>query len=234
MIIRLKIIVTCLVLSCFYGVNAQKINQFDANGKRTGIWRKNYKSGNLRYTGEFVNGKEKGTFKFYDNRRMVKGPSVIKEFSLNSDIANVKFFTEKGKVKAEGKMKGKHRIGQWKYYFINRKPLSIENYKDGKLDGILKNFYSNGNLTNEVTYINGIKNGISKTYAEDGKLIEKVTYKNGILNGYAEFYDLKGKLLEKGTFINGKRADHDWNYYSEDGSSTTKRKRKTMRVNKSK
>ena len=38
-------------------VNAQKINQFDANKKRTGVWVKYHPNKRIRYTGEFKNGR---------------------------------------------------------------------------------------------------------------------------------------------------------------------------------
>ena len=46
--------------------NAQKINLFDGNNKRTGTWKKYHSNKKIRYTGQFKDGKEFGVFKFYD------------------------------------------------------------------------------------------------------------------------------------------------------------------------
>ena len=58
-----------LFFACFFtseDINAQKINQFNKNKKRTGVWKKYHSNKRIRYIGEFKNGKEIGVFKFYD------------------------------------------------------------------------------------------------------------------------------------------------------------------------
>ena len=65
-----RIFSTALLLAAFFttAAQAQKINQFDANGKRHGVWKKYYddNKNKIRYSGEFKNGKEVGTFNFYE------------------------------------------------------------------------------------------------------------------------------------------------------------------------
>ena len=98
-----------LILICFFGfqsVEAQKINQFNKNKKRTGVWKKYYSNKRIRYVGRFVNGKEVGTFKYYDITTS-KHPTIIKEFSATSDTAKVRFYTLKGKLRSEGLMVGR-------------------------------------------------------------------------------------------------------------------------------
>ena len=103
-----------LFLVCIQYVSAQDVvNQFDADGKRHGVWKKMYEGTNLlRYEGTFLNGKEIGLFKFYKN---IKNKSVLaftKQFNKVNNIAEVKFFDVNGKVVGEGKMKGKVYIGK--------------------------------------------------------------------------------------------------------------------------
>ena len=45
-------------------MKAQKINQFDKNKKRTGIWKKYYSNKRIRYVGRFLN-----TFQEYPPRQ---------------------------------------------------------------------------------------------------------------------------------------------------------------------
>lgn len=207
-----RLFVVSLLFSVFLSTDvvAQKINQFDANGKRTGIWKKHYPNGKIRYEGQFKNGKEVGVFKFYENTASNQ-PHIVKEFT-GSDIATVKFYTPKGKLKVSGKMQGKNRVGKWTYFFSNGKIFSEESYTDGKLDGVLKNYYPNGKVTLEIEYKNGKKNGFSKTYTDDGVLIEEVNYTQGKLQGLAKYYDLKGGLKEQGHYENGIRKGK-WEYY---------------------
>ena len=79
---------------------AQKLNKLDANGKRTGVWKKFYDNGKVRYFGEFKDGKEIGTFKFYSRISSSK-PVIVKMFS--NDTASVKFYDDLSRLKSKGK-----------------------------------------------------------------------------------------------------------------------------------
>ncbi|MEE3999255.1 toxin-antitoxin system YwqK family antitoxin [Tenacibaculum sp. FZY0031] len=222
-----RIFSIALLFSVFFitVAQAQKINKFDANGNRHGVWKKYYDDtkNKIRYSGEFKNGKEVGTFNFYEPNSYGI-PSMTKEFSAKSDSAFVQFFTPNGKVKTKGWMIGKKRVGKWTYYFSDGKLFSEEEYADGKLDGVLKNYYRNGKLTEESVYKEGKKNGLSKIFTEAGIMIEEVYYVDGKLEGEGKYYDLKGGLKEKGMYKNGKR-DGKWQFYMDGEVVTDKRKR---------
>lgn len=222
-----RIFSTTVLLSTFFiaTTQAQKINQFDANGKRDGVWKKYYdeNKNDIRYSGEFKNGKEVGMFKFYE-RNSYGVPSITKNFLTKSDSAFVQFLTPKGKVKTKGWSIGKKRVGKWTYFFTDGKLFSEEEYVDGELHGVVKNYYRNGNLTEETNYKNGKKNGLSKIFTEAGILIEEVLYVDGKLDGEGKYYDLKGNLKEKGMYKNGKR-DGKWQFYMDGEVVTDKRKR---------
>ncbi|TCP24677.1 antitoxin component YwqK of YwqJK toxin-antitoxin module [Tenacibaculum skagerrakense] len=221
------LIILSFVVSSFIAFS-QKTNQLDANGKRDGIWRKFYDNGDIRYEGEFQNGKEIGTFTFYNQGSSY--PSIVKIFSKKSDTATVKFFN-KSRVKTTGKMVGKKRVGKWIYYFEDGKRVfSEENYKDGLLNGVVKNFYDNGNVTEETHYKEGKKHGSSKIYTENGVLIEDVNYVDGKLNGLAKYFDIKGVIKEKGIYADGARAGK-WEYYIDGEVSEKGRPRKNMLKN---
>lgn len=221
------LIVLSFVVSSFTAFS-QKTNQLDANGKRDGIWRKFYDNGDIRYEGEFQNGKEIGTFTFYNQGSSY--PSIVKIFSQKSDTATVKFFN-KSRVKTTGKMVGKKRVGKWIYYFEDGKRVfSEENYKDGLLNGVVKNYYDNGNLTEVTYYKEGKKHGSSKIYTEGGVLIEDVNYVDGKLNGLAKYFDIKGVIKEKGMYADGARAGK-WEYYIDGEVSEKGRPRKNMLKN---
>lgn len=212
--INIKRLSILLLVSSFFfttDICSQKINQVDSNGKRVGIWRKYYSNKRIRYQGQFKNGQEYGTFKFYDITTS-KHPTVIKIYEPNSNKAFVQFFTLKGNLRSKGQMNGKKRVGKWVYYFPTGKLFSEEFYKDGKLEGVVKNYYANGKVTEEVYYKNGQKNGISKKYADDGILLEEVNYLNGKREGEAKYFDLKGNLKEKGIFKADKRFGK-WEFY---------------------
>lgn len=209
---RLQIVTVFLIgfltsFSCF----GQKINQFDANKKRTGVWKKYYPNKQLRYEGQFKDGKEVGVFKFY-RKSYPNFPSIIKRFKEQNDTVKVEFYNKKGKIQTKGNFIGKTRVGKWIYFFANGKLMSEESYDNGKLDGKLVNYYPNGKITEETYYIDGKKDGFSKKYSSDGVLIEEVIYRDDKLNGLAKYYELNGNLKEKGIYRNGKR-EGKWQYY---------------------
>lgn len=215
--------------------NAQKINQFNANKQRTGVWKKYYPNNKIRYSGTFLNGKEIGVFKFYDDSSS-QSPVIIKTFSDTSNQVLVEFYTSTGILESKGYFIDKKREGQWIYYFKDGKKMSEEFYKDGKLEGKLINFYPNGKTTEVTIYKNGLKEGSSKKFSSDGVLIEDVTFSNGKPNGVAKYFELNGNLKEIGSYKDGKRVGK-WEYYL-DGEiapeEENKRKNTFIKANKNK
>ena len=216
--------------TCFFmseTIYAQKINQFDANNKRTGVWTKYHPNKRIRYTGEFLNGKEIGVFKFYDISDS-RNPTTIKTYSPKNNLVLVEFFSIKGILQSKGFMEDRKRVGKWNYFFPDGKIMSEEMYVDGKLDGKLFNYYPNGKPAEISDYKNGLKNGESQKYSSKGILIEVVTYKNGQPNGVAKFFELTGLLKETGVYENGKRVGK-WEYYidGEVASDAEMNKKKT-------
>lgn len=234
MILLIKLIKFSFFIAFFFfvsGVFSQKINQFDTNNQRTGIWKKLYPNQQIRYEGQFKNGKEMGVFKFYDESNS-KHPSIIKNFSEKIDSVKVEFFSAKGILKSKGFFIEKYRVGKWQFFFADGKIMSEEFYNQGKLEGKVINYYPNGKKTEITEYKNGLKHGISQKYSSDGILIEEITYENGILNGSAKFFELKGNLKEKGMYKNGKKFGK-WEFYI-DGEITDEKeinKKETYKKN---
>lgn len=190
-----------------------EINQMDAQGKRHGIWKKTYEgTSQLRYEGNFEHGKEIGEFKFYCED--CKGqPTVIKNFTGKDNIADVKYFTIKGKLVSEGKMAGKDRIGEWVYYHEDSKNIMTrEQYANGKLQGKVITYYPNGKITQETTYKNGVKEDEDNYYSPEGVLLKKLLYKEDQLQGPALYYDAYGNVVIEGFYKDNKKHGL-WKYY---------------------
>lgn len=202
-------------------VSAQSINRLDDKGKRHGMWKKNFETTEQpKYEGTFEHGKETGTFKFY---KLVEGKSRLsatREFSLDSDLIQVKFFSSKGKLISEGMMKDKIFIGKWVYYQNKGKGiLMTENYNNqGVLEGDKFVFYENGQMAEKAFYVNGQMDGISTWYSPNGNLLKEFNYTNGQLHGMAKYYDKDGRLLAEGSYKNDKKHGI-WKYY-ENGELT--------------
>jgi antitoxin component YwqK of YwqJK toxin-antitoxin module len=222
-----------LFFSCFLCVNsieAQRYNQFDKNKKRTGVWKKYYPNKRIKYIGTFKNGKEVGTFKFY-NMSFSRNPEAIKVFHKNSDSVTVTYFYDRGKLKGKGMLYGRKKVGKWIYYYKKGPVFSEESYVDGKLSGkSIVYFKSNGKIAEESTYKNGVLNGHSKNFSDKGVLIEDVLYKNGKANGLAKYFELSGSLKEKGIYKDGIRVGK-WEFYL-DGEVVDQKQKKESRKNK--
>lgn len=206
------------ILISFFVFSQENQSPTDDQGRRHGVWKQYYpNSTQLRYEGEFKNGKEIGEFRFYCEKCGSK-PNAIKIFNPNDDIAEVKFF-EKGKLISEGKMDGKMHIGKWVYYHKNsNRIMTEEHYSNGKLDGLKITYYPNGKIAEEQQFKDGIQEGKHNYYSSQGVLLKKLIYKNNQLDGPAIYYDAKGNVLVEGTYKNGVRHGK-WRHF-ENGELT--------------
>ncbi len=182
------------------------LNQLDEKGKKNGVWKGLYEeSKRPRYEGTFSHGKEVGVFKFFDD---TKAGTVIatREFNPNDNSAYTIFYDQDKNKVSEGKVVNKIFEGQWKYYHhASKNVMTIENYKNGKLEGLRTVYFTNGKIAEEASYKNNLKVGVYKKYAENGNVLEESNYRNGIYNGLAIFRDSEGNLVSKGEFVNGKK-----------------------------
>jgi len=200
------------VLFVYPVVGQEKINQFNSNGGRDGVWKKYYSNKRLRYQGQFKDGKEIDTFKFYSALNS-EHPTVIKSFVKHSNLAKVTYYDVKGVLKSTGEMDGKTRIGKWFYYHLDGKSiLSEENYKNGILNGSSKTYYNTGKITEEMFYKNGELHGNLRRYSDEGVLLDDLNYINGKLNGAAKYYNIRGKLIYWGEYENDEKIGK-WEYF---------------------
>lgn len=182
-------------------------NKVDVQGKKHGIWKGVYEeSKRPRYEGIFMHGKETGLFKFFDDTKL---GSVIatREFNALDNGAYTIFYDQKNNKVSEGNVVNKLYEGPWKYYHqASDKIMTLENYNNGKLEGVRTVYYLSGKVAEEATYVANVKEGIYKKYSENGIVLEESVYKNNEYNGPAIFKDPDGSVVSKGQFINGKKA----------------------------
>ena len=183
-------------------------NKLDDKGNKNGLWKGIYEdTKNPKYEGAFEHGKEVGVFTFFDNTK-IKTIVATREFNPKDNSAYTIFYDKNKNKVSEGKVINKLYEGQWKYYHKASKGImAIENYSNGKLEGLRSVFYPNGKIAEEMIYINNLKNGPYKRYTETGIIIEESNYKNDQYDGLATFRDADdGNIVSKGKFVNGKKA----------------------------
>ena len=122
-----------------------------SNGEKNGKGKKYYKNGNLKFEGEYLNGK-KWNGKGYNNRGEL-------EFELKNGNGKVKEFFDNGNLKFEGEyFNGK----KWNGKGYNDKDSNVE-YELINGNGKVKEYSGLfGELKFEGEYLNGEKSGYGK------------------------------------------------------------------------
>ncbi|HLS31191.1 MAG TPA: hypothetical protein VK021_10070 [Flavobacteriaceae bacterium] len=206
----------CLIYGLQGLSQTEKINRFDENDKRHGLWKKYFdQTDQLRYEGVFDHGKEIDTFKFYKPNQ--KSPAAIKIFNSNNDSVAMKFYDHKGRIESEGIIINENREGVWKYYKKGKEnqPIMTEEYKNGKLHGWKKTYYSDGQPTEKTHYKHGLRDGESLIYGKNGQVLQQYKYKNDKLHGHSKVYNAKGNILSEGSYKQGLR-DGEWKFYTDE------------------
>lgn len=104
--------------------------------------------------------------------------------------------------------------GKFIDYYIDGKKQGEGNFKNGKVDGVRKMYYPNGQISMERVYSSGLENGLEKEYYEDGTLKQKGDFLNGKENGVWEMYHPNGQLKQRTSFDKGKMDGESISYYS--------------------
>ncbi|MDD5150876.1 MAG: hypothetical protein PHC28_10440 [Flavobacterium sp.] len=205
-----------LILLNVFCIQAQNdFNKLDEKGNKNGLWKGNYAdTKNPKYEGTFEHGKEVGVFTFFDNTK-TKRVIATREFNPKDNSAYTIMYDQLKNKVSEGKVVNKLYEGQWKYYHkASPTIMTIENYSNGKLEGLRSVFYPSGKIAEEMTYKKDLKNGICKRYTESGIVIEESIYKNNEYDGLAIFRDPDdGTIVSKGKFVNGKKMGV-WQFFN--------------------
>lgn len=81
-------------------------------------------------------------------------------------------------------------------------------------DGLVKTYYSNGELRSITNYGNGIKNGLQTNFYENGKKLSEANWINDKLDGEFVTYYENGKLKHQSQQSNGKPIGIAIGYYN--------------------
>lgn len=208
---KLLLLLVCLVsLGAFAQIDTANINKMDAQGRKQGPWKK-YEKGKLVYEGQFKDNVPYGTFTYYHTNGKLKSTT---DFIQGVHKVKTVIYHENGHKASEGVFVDQVKDGVWNYYSSNDILITVENYAMGKRTGTWKVFSSeSGNLLEEKNYLNGKLNGVHKTYYTDGEVSLEVTYLDGKLNGHATaYYPKTHKISSTGDYLKGVR-NGAWDFY---------------------
>lgn len=79
---------------------------------------------------------------------------------------------------------------------------NLNQFKDGKKEGLWREVHQNGQLKSEGNYTSGLKEGLHKDWEDNGILMQEGIYKKGKANGLMKWYHEKGHLAGEGNMVN--------------------------------
>lgn len=212
----MRVLFTCFLvhalLYCLtFNGHSQELNQTDAQGRKQGKWLKRYDNNKIRYTGQFIDDKPVGEFKYFNEDGELS--SVI---SNKGDSAKATFYHVNGTVLGEGKYHRQKRTGIWKHYDADGDISSQEVYENGVKNGPARIYYKDGRVAKDLSYDKGKVEGKVTEYFPDGKPKQESHYEAGKLEGMVKHYKTNGKIWIKGYYTDNVR-DKVWVYYKPEG-----------------
>jgi antitoxin component YwqK of YwqJK toxin-antitoxin module len=179
---------------------------YTSNGKPDGPYKEYMKDGTL-WSELVYKGEQLQSYKYFD-----KAGTVISQGEKSGKKIKVLAKYQNGNNKAEGEYLGTEKDGEWKFYDVYGNLSSVENYKDGKLEGSVKNYFDNGNLRIEREYIDDTEDGYAKFYYRNGVLKSEGWYKGGTEQGEWTTYFLNGRVKERSYFESGEESGYQMFY----------------------
>ncbi len=163
---------------------------------KRGEWREYNPDGVISSTDYYQNGELQGASVNYD----VSGKMETVFTYNNGDLVMYTDYDTLGNILIAEKIK--NGSGSFNSLHLNKKAKSNLNYKNGRLEGEIKRYYSNGKVRNVILYTNGSANGPYKRYEWDGSIDEEGFYEDGYIDSTRTTYK-NGKLYSKANYFRG-------------------------------
>ena len=188
----------------------EALNRYDREGKKHGYWKTFFEDWSLHTECYYKHGLRDGFYKEYDEKGNLK--KIIKYVN---DVEQV----------LEPDMKP--LIVQHEYY-PNGKVKREASFRDGKREGVWREFDEEGNVINSQTYkkgglisegvvgTDGKRRGEYKEFYADSTLRAEGLFIDGLRSGEWKFYYHNGQLQEVGTYKEG-GPDGVWIWYHDNG-----------------
>ncbi|MFM7233095.1 MAG: toxin-antitoxin system YwqK family antitoxin [Flavobacteriales bacterium] len=215
-------IITLLTYRSGFIYTEERINRYDSQGKRSGIWRDLYEDGKLRQEGNWLAGMKNGVFKFYTSKGVLEKMERYENDVLIIDEASTaildirKQYHENGELKEVGTYREGKKQGNFRLYDESGKEAGGLLYDsdvlvgEGMIDslgrrvGEWKLFYPDGRVRAAGRYIAGQKEGGWSYFYANGKIEQSGTYKMDWPNGSWKWYHANGQLHREEMYRNGK------------------------------
>ena len=137
-------------------------------------------------------------------REVIKNPDGTQEVIFYRDgkeIAKELVGTDDAVITTMGKIPD----GLVKEFFFDGAVREEVHYKNGKKEGVSKLYNNKGVVRGEFNFKHGRQEGLSKTYHPTGELFKEITFKKGKLDGVNREYAKDGTLLFEAYFKDDKQ-----------------------------
>lgn len=216
----------------------EKINRYDSNNEKNGVWKEFYDNLQIKWEGTYKHGKLDGVAKEYTQKGGLKKIEKFVDGSVDEDADEVAFFELQKEVRPDGSMlvggyNNNQKQGIFREYDPDGKVKSAYKFNndilvaEGMLDslgreqGIWKYYYSTGQLKSTGNYQNGKKEGEWVYYFSNGDKQQKGKYLNGLPTGLWKWWYSNKQLHREETYRKGK-VDGESIEYDSLGSVITK------------
>ncbi|MCR5658704.1 MAG: hypothetical protein K6G25_05210 [Bacteroidales bacterium] len=188
----------------------EALNRYDRDGKKHGYWKTFFNDWSVHTECYYRHGLRDGFYKEYDEKGNLK-----KITKYVNDVEQV----------LESDMKP--LVVQHEYY-PNGKVKREASFRDGKKEGIWREFDEEGNVINSQTYqkdvlvgqgivdTDGKRRGLFKEFYPDNNLRAEGLFVDGKRSGEWKFYYQNGMVQEVGNYTEG-QPDGIWMWYYDNG-----------------
>ena len=206
-------IITLMTYKSGFITEREIINRYDNLGQRHGPWKFFYPDGKLLREGSYKHGQENGYFKEYDKDGNLMTTAKFADGVKLEDVAEL--------VKLDVR----------KDYYPDGKVRVAATYnKQGKPEGVRREYAEDGTIAKSYIFRNGImigegivtekgeRDGFWKEYYDDGRLRAEGKYNKDVKEGAWKFYHENGKIEQEGTYYKGK-PEGEWHWYYPGGET---------------
>ncbi|MBR1513174.1 MAG: hypothetical protein IJ622_02650 [Bacteroidales bacterium] len=188
----------------------EALNRYDREGKKHGYWKTFFDDWSLHTECYYKHGLRDGFYKEYDEKGNLK-----KITKFVNDVEQVLTSDQKPLV-------------MQREYYPSGKVKREASFRDGKREGVWREFDEDGNVINSQTYkkgalvgqgivgTDGKRRGDYKEFYPDSTLRAEGLFIDGLRSGEWKFYYQNGKVQEVGSYKEGD-PDGVWVWYHENG-----------------
>ena len=204
-------IITLIIYKSGFIVEREIINRFDNNSQKHGLWKYFHSNGVVRLEGNYKHGLENGYFKEYDDNGNLVGTSKFSDGTKLEDVAELAKLEVRKDYYPDGKVK-----------------IAATYNKEGKPEGVRREYAPDGSIEKSYIFRNGImigegvvtekgeRDGFWREYGNDGRLRAEGSYARDRKTGAWKYYYPNGTTEQEGSYKDG-NPEGVWRWYYESG-----------------